>query len=1277
MSTDVDAEVVSLIPSVTPYVPRILLRHLAEDPDALCWAIEGSVVFVDISGFTKLSEKLAKIGKEGAEQVTDAIEACFTDLLAVAYANDGSLIKFGGDALLLLFEDDDHVDNSCRSAIWMRRALRDVGRIETPGGSHVQLRMSVGVHTGTYHFFHVGGSHRELLVTGPGWTGTVAMEHVADAGEILLSAEMAAKLPPRCVGDAKGSGFLLKREPPGHHTSVEGIRYELPPDLVASSLSTVVRRHVLSGGGTPEHRRVSIAFIHFDGTDDMIATVGPTQVARDLQELLTDTQAACDEFGVCFLATDADDNGGKLILTAGAPTITGNDEERMLLALRQIADKERAIPIRIGVNTGSVFAGDIGPWYRRTYTVMGDAVNLAARLMAKASPGQIYATADVLEASGTRFATTELEPFMVKGKAKPVQAWAVGDALGSRTRAGDTKLPLIGRDKELAELRRALDEARDGHGWLIEVIGEPGIGKTRLVEELHAEREAKVLLASAEAFTSSTPYIVWRELLRDMLELQWDADDATVIQRLHEVVAATDPSLAPWLPLIAIPLDVDMAMTAEVEQLADEFRQAKLHEIVGRFLTATMQDEVLIHVEDAHLMDSASADLFSYLVGQIADRPWLLTLTRREADTGFHRPEAERARSIALEPLARDAVIELIEHATEDNPLLPHNVTLVADRSGGNPQFALDLAQVVRQGGMLPESIERAAMARIDALAPADRALVRRASVLGVSFARRFLDQVLDEEAPRPDDATWERLDEFFVDDGEGYMRFRRAVVRDAAYGGLPFRTRRALHARVAACFESEFNPEESGGLLSLHYFLAGTYDKAWRYANAAAKRAADQFAHQEAAQLYQRAIEASRNVEGLMDSDMESAYEALGEARYKASEYARAAAAFGAAAKRTMDPLVKARLLLHLAWIEENLGRYPLALRWITRGLKMLSGVPGPEAGGQRSRLLQFRATILLAQGRAARAVEWAELAASEAEAAEDRVAMARAYDSLDWANVSLGKPSGEYWRRALEIYQALGDVGGGSGILLNLGFGAFYEGRWDEALASYEDAKEGRLKVGDPVMAALAADNIAEILCEQGKLDEAETSLRESLRVWRASGNRVMTANCLEVLSRVLSRTGQFDEALSMLEESRAGFADAGAREEVARADARVAECYALMGDGEQAAGLASVALEGVSVSGEGAMSVPMLERIRAYGAAQAGGFSEAMQDAVHSIDVARERGDDYELAQSLVAKARIAKALGRDDVEASSEAGEILQRLGVIAVSVVPLGRGDLSG
>jgi class 3 adenylate cyclase/tetratricopeptide (TPR) repeat protein len=1273
--------------SPRPYMPRLLLQHLDAAPEGRWWTVDGSVVFVDISGFTKLSERLAKHGKEGAEQVTEAIEGCFTALLAVAYANGGGLIKFGGDALLLLFEGDDHVLRAARSAVLMRRVLRDAGRIELPGVK-LQLRMSVGMHTGRYHFFLIGRSHRELVVAGPAWTRTVEMEHDAEAGKILVSPEVAAALPARCIGRSKGPGHLLVREPPGHVKGLDAIASDLDVAGAEVGLSVAVREHVLGGGGAPEHRTVTVAFVHFDGTDRMIAVDGPEAVASRLEALVEQIQGAVDEQGICFLGSDVDADGGKIILTAGAPRVSGNDEERMLLALRRVVDPPGDIPVRVGVNRGSVFAGDIGPWYRRTYTVMGDAVNLAARLMAKAGPGEVYVTADVLDRSNTSFETIALEPFLVKGKAKPIQAWAVGDAVGSKARqeldgvsVATERLPLVGRAVELEVLGEALDSARRGEGRLVELVGEPGIGKTRLMEELRERASGlTVLHATAEAYTATTPYSVWRELLRDVLGLRWEDPDDVVLTRLFEVVEELDPELEPWLSLLAIPLDVDVAESIEVEMLSPEFRRAKLDEVVGRLLDLVLSSPTLIEIEDVHLMDPASTELLGSLVDGLHERAWMVLVTRRDEPTGFAGGEAIHVVSQYVSPLGPDDTLELARAATDATPLLPHDLRDIADRAAGNPQFLLDLVRAKAAGSMLPDSIETAAMARIDQLDPTDREIVRRASVLGIAFHPRFLDDVLDEGARRPDAATWERLSEFFEEDGEGYLRFRRAIVRDTAYGGLPFRLRRRLHAAAGERLERELGDaaDEASGILSLHFFLAGDFARAWRYARHAGDRAAGQFANLEAAKLYRRAIDAGRKLPELAPMEIAAVFEAQGDVLDLAGEFRDASTAYSNARRLAQgDPVVEARLLLKRSQIEEKLGRYPQALRWATRGRKALDQVAGPAAAKQRAQLGAWYATVLQAEGRTRDAFAWATRVSEEAAAADDREALARAYHVIDWANLTSGRPTGEYWRRALGLYEILGDLVMQARILGNLGAAAFYDGRWDEAITYYKRTREVALRNGDLVYATVAADNLAEVFCERGLFEESQELLRDSLRFWRASEYRYFMGGCLEYLGRVMSRIGCFQEALDAFEEARNSYVHVGARDDVLLIDARVAECQAHMGNASVALELATEALSSAAAEGEG-MIVPLLHRVRGFALTQMGDRAAARQAFEESLRAAEARRDDYEVALTLQAFLRLARfEASPAPEEILTRATEIFERLGVIALAVVPMSAASAAG
>jgi class 3 adenylate cyclase/tetratricopeptide (TPR) repeat protein len=1259
---------------VLPYVPRMVLRHLETAPDERAWTIDGSVVLVDISGFTKLSERLARHGKEGAEQVTEAIEDCFTDLLAAAYSNGGGLLKFGGDALLLLFEGASHATRATRSAVWMRRTLRDVGRIDLPGVK-IQLRMSVGAHSGDFNFFLVGDSHRELIVAGPAWTRTVAMEHTADAGQILVSPEMAELLPSRCLGEGKGPGVLVTREPLAEAAIADEEPPSLDGDTISMCLSSAVRGHVAGGGGAPEHRSVTVAFLKFSGIDKLIAKRGPEAAGNALHELVSGVQAAVDEQGVCFLASDVDADGGKLILTAGAPINTGSDEERMLFALRRIADADHSIPIRIGVNRGGVFAGDIGPWYRRTYTVMGDAVNLAARLMAKAGPGQIYATAEVLDRSDTRFGADELEPFSVKGKAKPVQAWTLGSAIGSRSREATLeRFSLVGRPGEMQVLRDALTAVEAGDGRLVEIVGEPGIGKTRLMEELRDRSEGLLLLhATCEAYTESTPYIAWREILRELLDVGWEDPDDVAIERIYSVVSTLTPDLLPWLPLIALPFDVDLPATLEVEMLGEEFRRPRLHEVVTEFLETVLAEPALIEVEDAHHMDDASSELLRYIADHLEGNPWLFCVTRRPEGHGFAGSTSWMTAVVEAGPLAPDDALSLAEAAAEHDPLPPHVLKTVAERSGGNPQFLRDLMRAATATGGaqgLPDSVEAAAMATIDRLVPEDRMLVRRASVLGQAFHPRMLAWVFDEGVPIPDESTWERLEDFFEYDGEGYVRFRRALLRDAAYEGLPYRLRRSLHGAVADQLEAaSAGAEDEVEALSLHSFLAGRYEPAWRYSRAAGDVAREKFAPSEAARFYRRAIDSAARAEpGTTTAhDVAEVTESSAEMLLRAGELDAASGDFAQARRMfTDDALSTARVLLREAYIAERVGRPDLVVRRSRRAARAIEGTEEPGAPELRADAAVSLAWARHIQGRSLEVVKTVEGSLGEVERSSNRRALADLYLVLDWALFDLGRADeAVHGSSALEIYEEMGDISSLASAHNVLGGLAYFQGRWGEAVTSYERMVELKQQLGDPVHAANGTLNVAEVLSDQGRLDEAEDRLRRVLRIYRAAGELNGEAFAGAYLGRALARAGRFDEAVALLEGARASFAEEGADREVQQTDAWLAECSLLRGAWGEA-----LARVDASIAG-GAEPDSLLSRIRGVALAQldADGAREALDE---SLRLAEAEGSDFERALTLQAVAALFPDL-QDASVATQTASTLLEGLGVVRVATPPLSGG----
>ena len=193
-----------------PYVPRLVVDWLRTSPEQTWREVDGSLAFVDISGFTTLTEKLSRHGRIGAEEISDTLSSTFAALLTVAYEDGAGLVKWGGDAVLLLFEGDHHAARAARAAFRMRQTMRRIGTIDTTAGK-VTLRMSVGVHSGRFHFFFVGDPalHRELLVSGPAASICAEVEGIATAGQIGLSPQTAAELAPSLSESTPQGIYLL------------------------------------------------------------------------------------------------------------------------------------------------------------------------------------------------------------------------------------------------------------------------------------------------------------------------------------------------------------------------------------------------------------------------------------------------------------------------------------------------------------------------------------------------------------------------------------------------------------------------------------------------------------------------------------------------------------------------------------------------------------------------------------------------------------------------------------------------------------------------------------------------------------------------------------------------------------------------------------------------------------------------------------------------------------------------------------------------------------
>ena len=440
-------------------------------------------------------------------------------------------------------------------------------------------------------------------------------------------------------------------------------------------------------------------------------------------------------------------------------------------------------------------------------------------------------------------------------------------------------------------------------------------------------------------------------------------------------------------------------------------------------------------------------------------------------------------------------------------------------------------------------------------------------------------------------------------------------------------------------------------------------YSEAWEFSLRAANRAVAVYANVEAAEFYDRAIGAAKRLPNLTAGQMAALHEAMGDALNRSGEYTAAASAYSSARRLIGDDRVsQARLMLKLARVHGWLDRYGNALRWISRGLRVLEQATGLDAERQRAELMAWYGRFCQEQGHHRRAVRWCTLAAEGAESVGDKAVLADALRVMDWAAMDLGElDRPDNLERALALFEELGDLPGTAGVLNMLGGLAYYKGDWELASALYLRAQATVRRTGNTVMDAFYVFNLGEIARAQGRLDEAERALSLALRTWRAAGYRSGTGYAKGMLARVATGQHRYSDALRLFEEAIEELSDIGSRGEVLEVQAGLAESLLLSGDTAGALSLADETISQAHALGGMAPQIPDLYRVRGAALALAGDGDGARKSLLQSLEAAEVREVEYEAARTM----RVLAAVETDPLEQerlARSAAEIFRRLNV---------------
>ncbi|MCI0416837.1 DUF2791 family P-loop domain-containing protein [bacterium] len=831
------------------FVPSIIRRYDREKP----WFewLSGAVLFADISGFTFLSEKLSILGAEGAEIMSSLLNRYFSRMISIVRSEGGEVMKFAGDSIFCLFANEGCLHHAKLAAARMQKAMVAFGNLKTPVGNF-GLAMKMGLAEGDVMIGAVGDPNIrcEFLFAGDAVDRASRAEQRAGPGEVIVDQS--------------------SRSSSRDETSINTDPKNFHPFLIKEVSEQIQRGYEKYVGAL---RRMVPVFLQFEGFTYQKEHFTGNQF-HNFFCLIIET---AHRYGGRLNAVTTGDKGSNFLLHFGAPNPLEKKQDlaaQFALDIREAIERRwKRIQIKIGMTEGRVFAGIVGGAGSFYYTVVGDPVNLAARLMQIAVPSQILVS-ESFQKRSELFEFSAGEEKRIKGKTDPVLVFALQSPKKEKL-FQLSEQNIAGRTAEIQTLLDHLEEAEKGKPRIVFIEGESGIGKSYLAGHICSLAHQKGWLVAAgksEITRRSHAYAAWKNLAISCLFGGKTPD----LRGLRKILKEAPEDLSGFLPMHAEFFELDGVKSSSGY---DENTKKNLlhHQISTLLLQRANAVSSLFFLDDLHWFDSLSLELLSAFLNHLNNEPLILFaagrpnwnkdqfLNRKQCYfltlEHLKREEFKQLMEVLLSGKLRDPLFQYFYQKTQGNPFL---LTQLLDyMKNQNALIQIGGKWTASRESLSRESLsgEEIISARADQLDLPEKIHLQTAACMGPTFSLRVLEKALCPVFQKPAyDALCEQG--YFQQVSHDQVTFSHALIQEAIYHSLPERFRRKTHREIGCAMESVLSgqTQKYSPNLANHFRLAGMTKKSVIYSLQAADQLYRTFSFPESRRYYSYAYDSLKH---------------------------------------------------------------------------------------------------------------------------------------------------------------------------------------------------------------------------------------------------------------------------------------------------------------------------------------------------------------------------------------------------------------------------------